>query len=272
MKYKAIFSDFDGTLYGTDYTVSQKNRDAIKDYISLGGKFYISTGRLFKSIYPHLVDLDLEGYVITSQGAEIYDIKSKNLVHGEYISKESTIKSLEFIEKQMIIKNIHYIAYQANEIISSERNAYADRLSNIVKIDYKITNEKLSSYFTHQKVMPSKILALMDMPLMDEFVKEGEKQLKDVNFAKSREFLVEIQAKDIDKGKGVKKVCELENISLSDVICIGDSENDLGMLNVAGLSVATNNAYTHVKERCKYIAPSCDEDAIYDVIEKFCKE
>ena len=39
MKYKAIFSDFDGTLYRSDYTISQANKDAIQRYIEAGGHF-----------------------------------------------------------------------------------------------------------------------------------------------------------------------------------------------------------------------------------------
>ena len=54
MKYKALFTDFDGTLFSDNFTVSEKDIAAIKDYTSRGGKFFISTGRLFNSIYPYL--------------------------------------------------------------------------------------------------------------------------------------------------------------------------------------------------------------------------
>ena len=72
--YDIIFSDYDFTLYGKSGKVSQKTKDAIKRYISSGGKFVISTGRIYQSVKSVAKDLGLTGDIITSQGSQIYNI------------------------------------------------------------------------------------------------------------------------------------------------------------------------------------------------------
>ena len=44
------------------------------------------------------------------------------------------------------------------------------------------------------------------------------------------------------------------------------------MIKVAGLGVATENALERVKVHAKYIAPSCNDSPISDIIQKFCMD
>ena len=50
MKYKLIFSDFDGTLLRSDGTIGKKSADAIRDYVRRGGNFVVCTGRMNSGI------------------------------------------------------------------------------------------------------------------------------------------------------------------------------------------------------------------------------
>ena len=53
------------------------------------------------------------------------------------------------------------------------------------------------------------------------------------------------------------------------VICVGDSYNDLSMIQYAGKGVAMGNGQPEVKEAADYVAPSNDEDGIVEIIKKF---
>ena len=75
---------------------------------------------------------------------------------------------------------------------------------------------------------------------------------------------------NINKGTGVKYVADKLGIDMQDVICVGDSDNDLSMIKAAGLGVATANALDRVKIHADYIAPSCNDSPIADIIYKFC--
>ncbi len=87
MRYKAIFCDFDGTLYREDHTISPTNKRAIKEFTKAGGKFVVSTGRLFSAIYPKLEELQLDGDVIVYQE---YSTSSQRSKFSESILTKTT--------------------------------------------------------------------------------------------------------------------------------------------------------------------------------------
>ena len=65
-----------------------------------------------------------------------------------------------------------------------------------------------------------------------------------------------------DKGTGIKAICDHLGCTLADTIGFGDSDNDLQMTDVAGISVCMANGSETLKKRCDRIAPSVYEDGI----------
>lgn len=154
MKYEAIFCDFDGTLLADDFKISKLNRQAIKEYIDFGGKFIISTGRLFQSIYPHLIDLGItKGKVIVSQGSCIYDIETKQLVYEKTITKEHTLAIADYVESQMekYPNRIVNVVYIDDNCWTISKNPYVDKLCSLIKVQPQFTEMEISKFFkTHE--------------------------------------------------------------------------------------------------------------------------
>ena len=65
-----------------------------------------------------------------------------------------------------------------------------------------------------------------------------------------------------DKGRGIKAVCDYLGVPLQDSIGFGDSDNDLQMTDVVGISVCMANGSASLKQCCDRIAPSVYEDGI----------
>ena len=65
-----------------------------------------------------------------------------------------------------------------------------------------------------------------------------------------------------DKGRGIKAVCGYLGVPLRSSIGFGDSDNDLQMTDVVGISVCMANGSENLKQRCDRIAPSVYEDGI----------
>ncbi|MDE6189401.1 MAG: Cof-type HAD-IIB family hydrolase [Clostridia bacterium] len=269
MKYKAIFCDFDGTLYTSDHTISQVNKEAIKKFVAAGGKFVISTGRLFSAIYPKLEELGLDGDVIVYQGAGIFDIKTKKQIFGQFFDKQEAVAALEYIEA--LGKDKYEPLVYINDIChSQDKNAYVDEFVKICNIDYKTTEVLLSQFVKDCADKPVKVLALMTSDLCEEFVDKGCKLFPKLAFMRSHQCVVEIITKGINKGLAIKWLCDKYGITTDEAIAIGDSENDIAMIQTAGLGVAMQNAMPKVKEAADFITVSNDEDGVAKVIYEFC--
>jgi Cof subfamily protein (haloacid dehalogenase superfamily) len=94
-------------------------------------------------------------------------------------------------------------------------------------------------------------------------------KLEKIGTSSSWDNNIEAMGLNVSKGEALKELCNKLKISQDEVIAIGDSENDLSMLNFAGLGVAMGNADENIKEQADYITDSNNEDGVAKVIEKF---
>lgn len=270
MKYKAIFCDFDGTLYRDDHTVSSRNLEAIRAYLDRGGKFVISTGRLFQSVRKQLDALGLnEGEVIVCQGAGVYDASTGRRLWAETIRRDYALECARFIDSSSDVVGMMYID---DECYAVQKNEFSDRFVQICGIDYRATGCKLEQFLIDRPSLNvTKLLAMVVPSAAMEFCRRGERLLGGkMDFARSQEFLVEMMQVGVNKGKACEYLCRRYGIEADESIALGDSENDLPMIRFAGLGVAMGNAFDNVKEDADYVAPSNDDDGVAHVIEKFC--
>ena len=80
---------------------------------------------------------------------------------------------------------------------------------------------------------------------------------------------LEMNAKGVDKGTGLKQLCHYLGISIEETIVVGDADNDKEALEVAGLAIAMGNAKKSIKEISDVIASDNDHDGCAEVIEKY---
>jgi len=80
---------------------------------------------------------------------------------------------------------------------------------------------------------------------------------------------IEINAEGVCKGKGVEILGEKLGIKKEEIIAIGDNENDLTMIEYAGLGVAMGNATEEVKELADYITDTNNNSGVAKAINKF---
>ena len=76
-------------------------------------------------------------------------------------------------------------------------------------------------------------------------------------------------SKGISKGNAVSILSDMLGIERENVMCIGDSENDLSMIKFCRIRVAMGNAAECIKENADYITDINNEDGVAKAIEKF---
>ena len=80
---------------------------------------------------------------------------------------------------------------------------------------------------------------------------------------------IDIISKDGGKDHGIRKILEDHGFTREESIAFGDSDNDLEMLEFAGIGVAMGNAAESVKEVADYVTSHIDEDGIWNACKYF---
>ena len=99
--------------------------------------------------------------------------------------------------------------------------------------------------------------------VLKEIAKELDKKLKDkVYYTFSRPVYLEVHSPKVSKANALSFLINKYNIKNEEVMAFGDNNNDIEMLEMAGISVAGENAENVVKEKAKYITKSNIENGV----------
>ena len=80
---------------------------------------------------------------------------------------------------------------------------------------------------------------------------------------------LEFTRADASKGVGLRKLAEILGVNPDATMAIGDTENDLAIIEAAGIGVAMGNATDAVKARADYVTTTNTKDGVAAAIEHF---
>jgi Cof subfamily protein (haloacid dehalogenase superfamily) len=86
---------------------------------------------------------------------------------------------------------------------------------------------------------------------------------------RSKPFFLEFLESGVTKGSSLNHLIGKLGIKREEVIAIGDSYNDLAMIEFAGLGVAMGNAPDDIKQKADYVTDTNMNDGVAKVVEKF---
>ncbi|MBN1299575.1 MAG: Cof-type HAD-IIB family hydrolase [Actinobacteria bacterium] len=257
---KLIAIDLDGTLFDSRSKISQKNINAIKDCLSMGVRVVITTAKTVYWVKKLIKSLGLKDPQIASAGAAIIDL-SLMPVYIKKIPRTCFFKMVMLSRENSVglgVSCLDGYVYYENENPSlkhiwdsKERPKYAPDL-----LDRKISEQVLLVTAT---VDP-------DDAFNEILVKELDAK---VNIRRAGQYFLTAYNKNTGKTKALKKILKICGIRKNEVMAIGDSESDLGMINLASIGVAMGNAPENVKSAADFVSKDNDSDGVYEAIEKF---
>lgn len=264
--YKMIAIDMDGTLLRDDKTISDETLRAIKLAKLKGVKVVLATGRPADGINQYLSKLDLtkeDDYVITFNGSLIQNCASKAVIFSEVLN----INDFNYLHSLAKALNIDMHAF------TKEHGLITPKMNPFTK--FEATANKLEATILDFETLPEKTNLIKFMMVGEEIDIDRvhkilpKEVLEKYTVVKSGPIFLEFLNKQCNKGEAVKRLAHHLNISLNDVICIGDAGNDYHMIKYAGLGVAMGNAYDEVKEVADYVTKTNENHGVAHVINKF---
>ncbi len=260
--------DLDETLLNTDKSISEENLEAIKELAKQGHFFAFASGRPVQSCLPiaekYGFDL-LEGfYIISYNGALIYDCKNRCTVYTKPLERSY----LRLIFDEAAKAGIHCHTYDRFNVVSEHQTAMLEEYTRVIKMPPVIVDD-VSTYLD---VEPLKIICadLYDRLKLEAFRSRLEDRIKGhLESVFSNDRLLEYGAYGANKGTGILKLCNILNLDPGNSVSCGDQENDLAMIETAGVGCCVQNAVPALKEKADFITENDNNHgAVAEIIRK----
>ena len=261
---KLIALDVDGTIMDRNFNISGQVKSAIKKAADKGIYVLIATGRMYSATVPVGKFLGLKTPLIVYQGSLVQEFYRSNkiLMHHTVPSDISL----------QIIKDLREYGVQINVYLDD--NLYVENKSDILD-EYaskrNIPLYKVDNFENIGKFEPTKILGLdYDKDLINKVRNELKEKYKGlINITKSTPNFCEFVNNKCSKANSILFLAEKWGIDRSQVMAIGDQENDREMLDIAKIGVAMGNGDKELQEMADYITDSVDNNGAARAIEKF---
>lgn len=242
---KMIVMDLDGTLL-TD--AKEIDEITLKSLITLKDWCYIvlASARGFYRIESYVKQLQIDNdhqYSLSFNGSVISDNLGNKLIDN-YINSDDLMMLLSYFNDESVQ---WYLYYEDGRVLSSDCN-----VCEVIKT-HKIY--KLVCYGQPERVR--QIASQFTSLIKDSFA---------ITF--SEEVRFEMVASGMNKKEALEYLANYVSISPEDIIAFGDGENDIEMLQYAGLGVAMGNSNDLVKSRADKICADNDHHGIADVLQQ----
>ncbi len=271
VKIKLAAMDIDGTLLGKNKILTIRTKDALNGAAARGIHLVIASGRALQAVPGELLKIQGMEYVITSNGSSVFRLADQKRIYGRDMTPEQIGQLITF-----------YDAYDC------PMEAF------ICGVPY--TSQE---YFDHPERFgagsaSSEYVRATRRPVLDmkAFVKSNASKIEGINFivhdmerkAVMRRRLeafeglyvtssvpryIEISHGSVCKRNALEWLAGKLDIPRQQIAAFGDGENDLEMIQYAGLGVAMGNAVELLKQAAVFIAPPCDKDGVACVLEQF---
>lgn len=255
-----LCSDLDDTLLTSERTISAENKNALEYFMAEGGKFTFCTGRV-----PHGAKLALK-YIVPNvpmvcfNGAGIYDFENDRLLWERFLDEEAA-RVVEYVEEHMpqigveVCTNLSAYHCRSNRL--TREHANIEQLPEIAVEHYEIKDRwKKVIFMAELEDMPELKRLLAESPFAEKYT-----------FIQSYKHYYELLPKEAGKGEAMLELARMLGIDSKRTVGVGDNENDISLVKLAGVGVAVSNAIKEVRDVADYITVNNDNHALAVIID-----
>jgi Cof subfamily protein (haloacid dehalogenase superfamily) len=261
--YKMVAIDLDDTLLSDNHEISTENSKAISKALEKGVAVCLVSGRSYSSTKRYIELLNLRHLTGSLNGACIIEPCNDKLMHSYSIERSLGFELVKKIEAY----GVHMNFYHGHSVACREENRFSLEYQRLTSTEIKYVG-MLSDYA--KTVEAGKLLLTDEIEKLEKIRLELlDSYSMHLNITYSKPDFLEIYSKDTSKGQAVRKIAEYYGLSTAEVVAIGDGENDVSMLECAGIGVAMGNASLNVREKADFVTFSNNENGVAHALQKF---
>ncbi|WP_186576351.1 Cof-type HAD-IIB family hydrolase [Aquibacillus kalidii] len=236
---RLIALDMDGTLLNDDHDISLKNQQAIKEALNRGIEVVISTGRHYTTSHRYAEMLGIN-YLITVNGSETWRTT------GEMLDRQ--LLDTDLVEMLIRLKHKH----QTSIWMTATDRVWQDEIPEDItqhqwlKFGFNTDDHTIKQEITNQLSLNKRL-----------------------ELSNSSPTNIEVNAAGINKAVAISKLSEQLGIRMDQVMAVGDSLNDIKMIEAAGIGVAMGNAQPLVKETADKVTKDNNNEGVASAIKQW---
>ena len=267
MAIKLITIDIDDTLVNTAKQVTPRVKAALQEATAQGVKVVLTTGRPLPGVQEYLDELGLnhqdDQYAITYNGGVVQttngeELGGKELAYSDYLRLREVADELG---AYLQVETIDAAYTSAKEI-----NYWASRENFLIKMPLII--KPVDEMDPNDQYV--KFMFIGDEADIDSWRDALPADVKEAYYiVKSTPQHLEFMHKDATKGSGLLTLAAKLGIDRSETMALGDQQNDVTMIEAAGLGVAMGNAVPEVKAVADVETTTQNADGVGVAVEKW---
>lgn len=259
---KLIAIDVDLTLIGGDLKIAERTKAAIRAAVEAGCAVTLASGRMFRATLPFAEELGLDAPLVAYNGALIKTVKTREIISHRPVPLEHAREVIAYARREGLHLNVYMDDTLYVECYDDEALAYMTHC----KVEAVAVGD-LGAFVDHP---PTKLLVVASEEDVDRRLPEFKAHFGDrLQVVRSLPRYVEFTAAGVSKGSALALLTQRLGISREEVMALGDSENDISMLEFAGIGVAVRNAAEDVKNAADYVTDGESGNGVAEAIFQF---
>lgn len=263
----------DGTLLNSKGEVTNENKETLQKAQEEGVSIVITTGRIYQCAKGFNKQIGINGPIISSNGTYIGLPDEAEPFYHKGLTYDEVMTFYKCAKKYPI--EIHFSTTKGIlcDVRVKATEDYHNKLNEMLPEEERFEIAYVEDFDDAFETYDGQILKAfcMSMEERDALAKlKAELIALDLyEVSSSGGDNIEVMPKGVDKGYGVNKLAEHLNIPKEAVICIGDNENDLSMIEYAGMGIAMGNSTPEVLEKADDITLTNDESGVAKAVQKY---
>lgn len=261
---KLVAIDIDGTLLNSQHEMTPRVEQALRAAIDQGTQIVFATGKTRNAVVPHLMKLGIDAPGIYNQGLIAVDAEGK-LIHNVTLDARVARQVITVAED----RGFATLAYAGSRILTKTRNRHIEEIltkyhETPPEVVGPLQNLLIDTQF-HKLIAVGDPHAIRGLRWQLTALVGGAGRLVQA----AVDEMLEILPPQGSKGAALKVVCKHFKIAPEQVLAIGDAENDIEMMQFAGIGVAMGNADQKTKDAANHVVGSNDQDGVAEALERF---
>lgn len=277
MKLKAIVMDIDGTLLNEEKLISSRTKDKLIKAQKKGVKVVLASGRPTQGILPLAEELEMdkyEGFLVSYNGSQVYDVKTKEILFNQAIPTDLSVKILKHLGNFEVVPMVDQGEYMVvNNAFFDIKSEVPSGYMNIVHYEAHGGNFKVKEVDDFRSIIKepvNKILVAGNPDYLQKHYEAMQAPFEDITTtAFSAPFYFEYTDQGIDKARALDEVFPKMGISPETIISFGDGQNDRSIIEYAGIGVAMGNAVPEILKIADKVTHSNTEEGIANFLDQY---